>query len=599
MRIATITNWAYGVTILLTALSGGAFILSARSAAHERSALQQHIELGDLAEELSVGSDETTDQANLFVIRGESRHFNAFKQASGEDSHRDATIKNLKSFGISPQEYEIIEDVAAKAEALDQFEDAAVMTYQNGDQDGAKATLFGPEHERLQTALLAGISAFRSLSTLRTTTTVAEAQRRSDFWSTCAKLMLGLTAAVFLGVLYFVLRRRIAIPLTRMTGIVNRLALQDYAVEVPSDHRRDEIGDMNDAIQIFRTNGIERDRLGAVLRQDQETKDVILQMMHRLQGCQSQVELAEVVALFAPRIFPGLAGSLYIMNESRTVLTRLNSWLDPQHSQYSFPATACWGLRRGRPHVSDHHHGDIPCQHLDGTEASGLCVPLTAQADAIGLLYFEEQVGGQAAVNASRLYLELIAENIGLAVANLQLREKLVNLAVRDGLTGLFNRRSLDEALNHLKRERPSHQLICMMVDIDHFKRFNDESGHDAGDEVLRYVAQIIRDRVGSLGLVYRFGGEEFTVLCEELADEQGFELAETLRKTVFGTPLTYRGRIVAPVSISIGVASSPTSGGLYTLLNRADAALLEAKTRGRNMTVSACSLGNDTQATR
>jgi diguanylate cyclase (GGDEF)-like protein len=154
--------------------------------------------------------------------------------------------------------------------------------------------------------------------------------------------------------------------------------------------------------------------------------------------------------------------------------------------------------------------------------------------------------------------------------------------------TGLFNRRSLDEALNHFKRERPGRQLFCMIIDIDHFKRFNDESGHDAGDEVLRYVAQIISDTLGSLGTVYRFGGEEFTALCEDLADEDGFELAERLRQTVFKTPFTYRGRIVGPVSISVGVASSPASAALSTLLNRADAALLEAKTRGRNTTVSA-----------
>ena len=590
MRIATITNWAYGVTLLLTTLSAGAFILSARSAGQERSALQQHVELGDMAEELAIGVEETSDQARLYVIRGESRHYDAFKQAAGDDSHRDATIENLKSFGISPQEYQLIEEVAVKAETLDQFEDAAVASYRNGDQNGARTTLFGPEHERLQTALLAGVSTFRSLSTMRTATAVGQAQSRSDFWSACAKLMLALTAAVFLGVLYFVLRRRIAIPLKRMTSIVNRLALQDYAVEVPSDYRHDEIGDMNDAIQIFRQNGIERDRLDAELKRDQETKDLILQMMHRLQACQSQTELAEVVSLFAPRIFPGLAGSLYIMNESRTVLNQLGSWLDPQHSQQSFPAIACWGLRRGRPHVSNARHGDIPCQHLDGAEASQLCVPLTAQGEAIGLLYFEEQVGGQAAATAPRLYLELIAENVGLAVANLQLREKLTNLAVRDGLTGLFNRRSLDEALNRLQRERPGRQLICMMIDIDHFKRFNDESGHDAGDEVLRYVAQIMSDTVGALGTAYRFGGEEFTMLCEELADEDGFELAERLRETVFKTPFTYRGRIVGPVSISVGVASSPASGAPYTLLNRADAALLEAKMRGRNTTVSAAS---------
>ena len=88
-----------------------------------------------------------------------------------------------------------------------------------------------------------------------------------------------------------------------MTGIVTRLAKQDYAVEVPLDRRRDEIGEMNEAIDIFRTNGLERDRLDAERRLDQQNEDLILEMMHRLQACQTPGELAEVEAWFAPQIF--------------------------------------------------------------------------------------------------------------------------------------------------------------------------------------------------------------------------------------------------------------------------------------------------------
>ena len=177
--------------------------------------------------------------------------------------------------------------------------------------------------------MLDSVGRFRDLTAARTGAALDAARGRSDWYGLVAKTMLGLTAALFLGVLYFVLKRRIAMPLMRMTGIVTRLAKQDYAVEVPLDRRRDEIGEMNEAIHIFRTNGLERDRLDAERQLDQQTKDLILQMMHRLQACQTQNELAEVVARFAPQIFPNLAGHLYVLNENRTLLSTVGSWLDP------------------------------------------------------------------------------------------------------------------------------------------------------------------------------------------------------------------------------------------------------------------------------
>lgn len=599
MRITTITNWAYGITVVLTVLSAAAFILSARSATQERQVIEQHLLLNSLGEELALGAEETTDEARLYVMRGEARHLDAFAVDEGEERRRDATVGTLRGLGIPDRELQVVEQVAANAEALDKIEEAAVAFYRGGNQTGARDTLFGPEHERVQTALLDAVTQFRALATARTEAAMRNAQARSDLWADIAKVILALTAAVFLAVLYFVLRRRVAIPLMRMTGIVNRLAKQDFTFEVPPDRRRDEIGEMNDAIQIFRENGLERNRLDDERKQDQRTKDLILQMMHRLQACYAQNELAEVVALFVPQIFPGIAGCLYTMNESRTALAEVSRWLDPAHTQPSFPAAACWGLRRGRPHVSHVADNDIPCQHLDDSGVPGLCVPLTALGEAIGLLYFEDRSKDATAADAPRLYLELIAENIGLAIANLRLRDKLMSLAVRDALTGLFNRRSLDEALNNLHRDKSARTVVCIMIDIDHFKRFNDEFGHDAGDEVLRHVAQIVSDTVGATGTAYRFGGEELTVIATDIADEEGFGLAEKLRTSVFTTPFSYRGRIVGPLSISVGIASSPVSGPTTTLINRADGALLQAKLSGRNRTVAAFAMGAEEELKR
>lgn len=143
------------------------------------------------------------------------------------------------------------------------------------------------------------------------------AKLRSDWFGLTARIMLGLTAALFLAVLYFVLRRRVALPLTRMTGIVKRLATQDYEVEVPLDDRRDEIGELNAAIHIFRENGLERERLDAERRRDVKMKDLILQMMHRLQACQSWTNSAMWSAALPRRSFPNWpAGSACSMTSA-------------------------------------------------------------------------------------------------------------------------------------------------------------------------------------------------------------------------------------------------------------------------------------------
>ena len=137
-------------------------------------------------------------------------------------------------------------------------------------------------------------------------------------------------------------------------------------------------------------------------------------------------------------------------------------------------------------------------------------------------------------------------------------------------------------------QNRSGEQIACLMVDIDHFKRFNDEFGHDAGDLVMQYVGQILRETVGPAGTAYRFGGEEFTVLLPGLEEDQAAELADGLRRKIGGATLSHSGRVLGTVSTSIGVAASPQDGSIETLVTRADAALLKAKAAGRNRTVMA-----------
>lgn len=587
MRINEITNLAYVVTVALTVLSGAAFILSGYSADQERRAVEEHIALDSLAEDLELGAELRSDDVRLYVLRGDDRFLARFYVEDDKERARETAIGSLREFGITSQETVLLGKVEQDAEALEKIEQAAIDTYRGGDREAARAMVINDDHIRLQDDLTASVSAFRSLIAKRTTAELQAARDRSDWLGFAARAMLAMTAAVFLGVLYFILKKRIAVPLTRMTGIVNRLAQQDYAVEVPMDARRDEIGEMTEAIHIFRENGLERSRLDAERRADQHTKDLILQMMRRLQACETQADLAMVSARFLPQIFPGMAGQLFLLNEGRTALGEVARWLDPVNSFTAFPPSACWALRRGHPHISHKAEEDVPCQHLDSGLLTSLCIPLTAQGDTLGILYLEERSGDPFPIEASRLYLEMIAENVGLAVANLQLREKLTDLAIRDTLTGLYNRRSLDEALNRHIRDHPRRPIACMMIDIDHFKRFNDGHGHDAGDAVIRHVAQVMVDTAGDATTIYRYGGEEFAVLMQaELS--AAVTMAERLRVAVASAALSHRGRILGHITISIGISAAPAEGSAVTLMDRADAALLQAKAAGRNAVIVA-----------
>lgn len=597
MRISTITNWAYGLTLVLTAVSAAAFLVSASAAQHERAAVEQHLAFDVVAEDLAVGEEKLTDEARLYAMRGTARHLDAYRRELAEVQTRDHAMQRIRTMDPASAELAAIAEVDRNLDELDGMEQAAVDKAEHGDAASARAMLFGPDHERAQAQVLAPLDRFRALVSSRTLSEMRQAQLDSDRASLVAKVMLALTALLFLGVLYFVLRRRVSVPLTRMTGIVKRLANQDYAVEVPTDRRRDEIGDMTQAIQVFRENGLERERLEAERLQDQRAKDSILQMMHRLQACETRSELAEVVACFAPQTFPEMAGRLYVLDEDRNALSLAGSWLDPEYSSDEFAPTACWGVRRGRPHVSHGEGGDVSCQHIGDPHVRSLCIPLTAQGDTIGLLYFEERPQSPGVGATSRVFLDLMADNIALALANLRLRERLANLAVRDALTGLFNRRCLDETLNRRARQAAG-STACLMIDIDHFKRFNDEFGHDAGDAVMQHVAQILREVVADAGEAYRFGGEEFTVLMPNADAKAALECAERLRLQIAGAPLAHYGRMLGNITISLGVAVAPDDSPMATLLRCADAALLQAKAQGRNRTVRASTAPNDAPAT-
>lgn len=322
-----------------------------------------------------------------------------------------------------------------------------------------------------------------------------------------------------------------------------------------------------------------------------------------LYSAKSFDELLMVVRRAMHTLIPEADGALYIYSAQRSTLELVASWgTVPEFPDHILP-DECWALRRGRAYAYGLKPIQFPCDHVQNKDTPYFCLPIIAHGETIGLMHiifdgFEE--GGlmrhmRAEVLNNRWDVSLIcAEQISLAVANVRLRHELHERSVRDALTGLWNRRWFSEqaARDLAAAERDDVPLSLIAIDVDHFKRFNDRFGHDAGDLVLKEVAGLMQ-ALGH-GTVYpcRLGGEEFTLLCVGMATDRAADLAEALRNRVAALSLSAGGASLPGVRISCGVATYPQDGKtLDQLMKRADTALYAAKEGGRNRTVLAADL--------
>ena len=183
------------------------------------------------------------------------------------------------------------------------------------------------------------------------------------------------------------------------------------------------------------------------------------------------------------------------------------------------------------------------------------------------------------------------AEQIGLSIANIRLREALRNQSIRDSVTGLFNRRYLEETLEREvhRSVRTGQSLGIVMLDLDHFKTFNDTFGHDAGDTLLQSVGVFLSKSIRADDIACRYGGEEFVLILPKASLKDTELRAEKLRASVKALNIMHQGKPLGVVTISAGVAAIPQHGSAPTqLMARADGALYQAKKAGRDRVIVA-----------
>jgi diguanylate cyclase (GGDEF)-like protein/PAS domain S-box-containing protein len=319
-----------------------------------------------------------------------------------------------------------------------------------------------------------------------------------------------------------------------------------------------------------------------------------------LYSAKSQDELLMVVQRAMHTLIPEADGALYIYDSDRTRLDLAAQWgTIPEFAAQILP-DECWALRRGRAYAYGLKPIQFVCDHVTKPGTPYFCLPIIAHGETIGLMHiifdgFEE--GGvmrhmRDEVLRNRWDISLIcAEQISLAVANVRLRQELHERSIRDPLTGLWNRRwFMEQALREMSSaQRDGQQVSLVMVDVDHFKQFNDRFGHDAGDLVLKAVARVLMEMTSDGVMPCRLGGEEFVLLCPNTLADQAAAHAEHLRAALSAVRLTHAGIDLPPVTASCGVAASPAHGmRVEDVLAVADRALYQAKAAGRDRTIIA-----------
>ncbi|MEY1556090.1 diguanylate cyclase [Yoonia sp. R2331] len=321
-----------------------------------------------------------------------------------------------------------------------------------------------------------------------------------------------------------------------------------------------------------------------------------------LQTCKSLDELFVVLKEYMRQMLPDSRGELYVYSNSRDVLDGAAAWGDTDIHDH-IKADACWALRRGRNYSLSSQKISFECPHVQeqDTPSTGdyICVPIVAHGDTVGLLHIQFQAVQEPGkgVRHPHEFAANCGELISLAIANVKLRDELQDQSTRDPLTGLYNRRHFLESMRNAVKlqDRKSGTFGVISFDADKFKSFNDNHGHDAGDMVLRAIADAMAEVFAKDEVLCRFGGEEFLVLLPAASRTDTVAAAERLRAGVQDLAIPYAGRTLPTVTISCGVASFPHDGTqIQDILKLADDALYLAKDQGRNCVVDTSKLKVD-----
>ncbi len=359
------------------------------------------------------------------------------------------------------------------------------------------------------------------------------------------------------------------------------------------------VGQLGDEIETRRSIA---EQLGAsfrALERLNERLGTLDKLGKQLQVCRSPEDAFEIIRNAATQMLPSFPGMLAVVDPSSESARVVVEWGKHTGGEPIWSKRDCLALRPGVMHAPDKVNPRVACSGACGLcGAPGLCMPLIVNETTLGLLRFEglslapssttdrENLEHEAQIH----FVEAAATTIALGLANINLLGELRQQSWRDALTGLYNRRFLDDALRReaARAVRSGNPLSLIMLDIDLFKRVNDNHGHLAGDQLLRWLGNYLQQSVRGEDLACRYGGEEFLLLLPGANLENAGMRAEQIRIGVEAeSRIELDGAAIGPITVSLGVTTTYLDANdeahLVAAVRTADEALLRAKRQGRN----------------
>jgi diguanylate cyclase (GGDEF)-like protein/PAS domain S-box-containing protein len=324
---------------------------------------------------------------------------------------------------------------------------------------------------------------------------------------------------------------------------------------------------------------------------------VLSEMGNSLDACRSPEEAYPIISSQMDRLIPVDTGKLYSFRKDHRMLECVASWGSDPGPADSFTPGECRGIQSGRVYsMASTIQADSGCRHImrvPGENLIYLCAPLLSRGEMIGVLHLrgKRKEGVETLPDLKQQLAVMAADHIALALANLNLQETLRVQSIRDALTGLFNRRYLEESLllEIADTRNRGATLGVIMLDVDRLKQINDTHGHEAGDAVLQTMGQWLHTNIRTGDISCRYGGDEFVLILPDATldatTQRANQICEGIRKLAFH----YQAQSLGAMSVSIGVAAFPQHGTTRdSLLAAVDAALYKAKDQGRGRVVIA-----------
>ena len=322
-----------------------------------------------------------------------------------------------------------------------------------------------------------------------------------------------------------------------------------------------------------------------ILKAKDKTRVRLSKMIRLIQVCTSFEEAKKVVVDLLKPLFPDTKGAIYLTSNSKNVVDAIAVWGGIENDKH-FNSRDCWAIRLSDRYSVYPYAPELYCSHANKAELlPSLCLPMIAEGETIGVLHLQFNNVVEIAQSTMNL-AETVTQNLALSFANLKLQQELRYQSLHDPLTGLYNRRYLEESLRkEIDRASRQQQFISvMMFDVDHFKHFNDVHSHQAGDLVLSKIGAYLQSAIREYDIACRYGGEEIIIVMPNASIENSVVRAETIRADIKAMQLEYDGKQLESITVSIGISCFPDDGmDAEKLISAADKALYRAKEAGRD----------------